>query len=125
MSQTSPKRLSVERLEDRLTPTNWYTPWYDSGSLTLSFVPDGTDTGSGAPSTLTTLLGPTSQPAWKKEILRAYQTWADQTNVNIGLVPDTGAPLGTPGQAQGDSRFGDVRVAARSLSNGTNDGALA
>jgi Matrixin len=113
MKRPSPLRLSVDRLEDRLTPT-WGVAWYNPGSLTLSFVPDGTDV-SGTPSNLHALLGPNTA-AWEHEILRAFQTWAIQTNINIGLVPDGGEPMGTPGLAQGDPRFGDIRIAARPLS---------
>src|SRR5438067_5146630 len=113
MKRPSPLRLTVEQLEARLTPT-WGVSWYNPGALTLSFVPDGTDV-SGSPSNLNALLGPNSA-AWKKEILRAFQTWAVEANINIGLVPDGGQPLGVAGLAQGDSRFGDIRVAARPLS---------
>jgi len=113
MKRSSPPRLSVTKLEDRITPT-WGVPWYDPGSLSLSFVPDGTDV-SGTPSSLQALLGPDSS-AWKTEILRAFQTWAVETNINIGLVGDGGQALGINGVAQGDNRFGDIRFAARPLS---------
>ncbi|HEX4610528.1 MAG TPA: matrixin family metalloprotease [Urbifossiella sp.] len=115
MRQTSPKRLSVEILEDRLTPSTGI-PWYDSGKITLSFVPDGTDTGGGVPSALGSIFAGVPQATWQTEILRAFQTWAATTNVNIGIVPDSGLPLGTPGLPQGDPRFGDIRIAARPLS---------
>ncbi|MBN9517151.1 matrixin family metalloprotease, partial [bacterium] len=117
MRPTSPKRLRVELLEDRLTPTTG-VPWSDAGSLSLSFVPDGTDAGGGTRSALGSLLGYTSPDAWQREILRAYQTWAAATNVNIGLTADAGLALGAAGLPQGDSRFGDIRVAARPLSAG-------
>ncbi len=111
------RRLSVELLEDRLTPTTG-VPWYDAGSLSLSFLPDGTDTGGGTHSSLGSLLGYTSQATWQREILRAYQTWAAVTNVNIGLVADSGLALGAAGLPQEDPRFGDIRIAARPLSTG-------
>ena len=50
--------------------------------------------------------------AWQREILRAFQTWAVNANINIGLVTDGGQALGTTGAVQGDSRFGDIRIAA-------------
>jgi hypothetical protein len=109
---TSPKRLSVEHLEPRLTPA-WFVPWPNPEHLTLSFVPDGTDV-SGTPSNLFASMGPNTA-LWEREILRAYQTWAIQTNINIGVVADNGAPLGTAGLAQGDPRFGDIRIAERPL----------
>ena len=110
----APPRLSVEHLEDRLTPT-WGVPWYNPGHLTLSFAADGTDV-SGVGSSLHTLLG-ANDAAWQREILRAFQTWAIQTNINVGLVADGGQKLGVAGVAQGDSRFGDIRIAARPLSS--------
>lgn len=116
MRQTSPKRLSVELLEDRLTPTTGIS-WYDAGKLTLSFVPDGADTGGGTHSSLSALLG-SNAAAWKREILRAYQTWAAATNLNVGLVADSGLALGVAGLPQMDPRFGDIRIAARPLSAG-------
>src|SRR5262249_36314950 len=50
--------------------------------------------------------------AYQTEILRALQAWASVANVNLVVVQDSGAPLGTPGAVQGDPRFGDIRVAA-------------
>jgi len=50
-------------------------------------------------------------------VLRAFQTWAVNANLNVGLVADGGQPLGTAGAVQGDPRFGDVRVAAAPLSD--------
>lgn len=52
---------------------------------------------------------------WQREILRAFQTWAAATNVNIGLSLDTGAAFGTSGAFQGDSRFGDIRIGGTQL----------
>src|SRR5690349_15742079 len=97
------RRLSIEVLEDRLTPTTG-VPWLDPGSLTLSFVPDGTDV-SGTPSNLYSLLGASQSSVWKREVLRAFQTWAADANLNIGLVADGGQPMGVSGSPQGDPRF--------------------
>jgi hypothetical protein len=107
-------RLAVEALEDRTVPSA--APWPDASHLTLSFVPDGTQV-SGSPSGLSQLLGQFPEAAWKTEILRAFQAWAANANINIGVTTDTGLPLGTPGMLQGDLRFGDIRVAARPLAN--------
>src|SRR5262245_21459290 len=115
-------KLLLERLGDRLTPSGGI-PWPDGRSLTLSFVPDGTPV-SGVPSALYQLLGQTPEATWKTEILRAFQTWAVNANVNVGLVADGGHALGTAGLAQGDARFGDIRVAARPR-NSDQDGNLA
>jgi matrixin len=113
MRRLSPPRLTVHQLEDRLTPT-WGVPWQDPGSLTLSFAPDGTDV-NGHANCLFALLG-ADTAAWQTEILRAYQSWVVHTNLNVGLVADGGQALGVTGLAQGDSRFGDIRIAARPLS---------
>jgi hypothetical protein len=84
--------------------------------LTLSFAPDGTNAG-GTPSTLFQLLNSqVSTTTWEMAILRAFQTWAVNTNVNIGLISDQGQALGTTGAAEGDQRFGDIRIAAKNIS---------
>ena len=109
-------RLAVAALEDRSLPTTWGIPWGDPGHLTLSFAPDGTATPTG-PSALTRVLGQSVPNAsWQYEVLRAFQTWAVNANINIGLVADSRLPLGTVGAVQGDTRFGDARIAAAPLS---------
>ena len=91
----------LEQLEDRLTPSIFGQPWPDPGHLTLSFAPDGTNAG-GAPSGLFNLLNAQdSTPNWETAILRAFQTWAVNTNVNVGLVNDGGLALGTVGGGKG------------------------
>src|SRR5439155_11951785 len=69
----------------------------------------------GAPNVLFQSLG-SGTTGWQREILRAVETWAQYGNINVGVVPDGGQPLGTPGATQGEARFGDIRVAARPLS---------
>lgn len=103
-------RPALEHLEDRTAPATFGIPWPDGAHLTLSFAPDGTSV-AGTPSNLFAALG--ESDAWRLEVLRAFQTWAVESNLNFGLVRDAGSPLGTPGAPQGDPRFGDVRVAAR------------
>ena len=56
-------------------------------------------------------------PDWQQTVLRAMQTWLVHTAVDLGIVADEGLPLGTPGPTTGDSRFGDMRLAARPLAN--------
>jgi hypothetical protein len=111
----STSRLLLEVLEDRCTPSSLAQPWPNPGHLTLSFVPDGTLL-SGAPSNLFgTLNHVATTSQWQQIILKAFQTWAVQTNVNVGVVSDNGAPLGTDGAVQGDARFGDIRVGMQAL----------
>ncbi len=111
------KKLLLEQLEDRLTPSTTGVPWPDPGHLTLSFVKDGTNIG-GTASDLFSLMGkqaPTA--AWQTAILQAMETWASLVNINVGVVNDGGQPAGTPGAVQGDSRFGDIRVGAKPLAD--------
>src|SRR5690242_18207122 len=102
---------AVEMLEDRLAPATFGVPWSDPTHLTLSFVPDKTPVADGASALFQTLNASAATSAWETAILRAFQTWAVQANINIGVVADSGLPLGTPGMPQGDPRFGDIRIA--------------
>lgn len=111
-------RPTLETLELRATPATYGIPWPDPSHLTLSFVPDGTPVLGGTPSTLFKTLnaefaaGGTSPTAlWQTEILKALQAWAVNANVDIGVVPDGSQALGVAGPPQGDSRFGDIRIA--------------
>lgn len=105
------RRLTVELLEDRLAPATFGTAWPDPLHLTLSFAPNGT-TADGLPekSNLFATLNPQQAAQWQGEILRAFQTWAAATNINIALAEDSGAPFGSTGPVQGDARFGDIRI---------------
>jgi hypothetical protein len=108
--------LALEALEDRLAPATWGNPWPDGAHLTLSFAPDGTSVGNRV-SVLHQALSGTGTEAWQREILRAFQTWAVQANLNIGLVGDDGSAFGSPGRPQGDDRFGDIRLAGYAMSS--------
>jgi hypothetical protein len=110
------RRLALEALEDRTAPAVFGVPWSDPSHLTLSFAPDGTRIG-GQTSTLFATLGAQQQTAaWQAVFMRAVQTWAVNTNLNIGVVPDDGQPFGTSGQGQETPRFGDIRIGAAPLS---------
>jgi len=87
-------------------------PWPDAGHLTLSFVPDGTRVGNQQSQLFSLLDASAPTQVWQRQILRAFQKWAAPTNINIVPVSDGGDPLGTTGPVQGDSRFGDIRIAA-------------
>jgi hypothetical protein len=100
--------LRTESLEPRETPAVFGTPWPDGQHLTLSFARDGTPV-AGQSSSLSTLLAQLSSTA-RLDVLRAFQTWAVQAGLNIGLVADDGSAFGAGGAVQGDPRFGDVRV---------------
>jgi hypothetical protein len=119
MNRLAPRLGSgFESLEDRSLPSTFGIPWADPNHLTLSFAPDGTSTPLG-PSSLTQALASAGTTAgWKREVLRAYQTWASLANVDIGLVADGGQALGSRGAIQGDSRYGDIRIAAAPIEPG-------
>jgi hypothetical protein len=109
-------RLTVEVLEDRTVPTLFGVPWPDPQHLTLSFVPDGTQVQNGMTSQLFGLLNQQAPTAvWETAVLRAFQTWAVNANINIGLVADSGAPVGSAGLPEGDPHFGDIRIATYPL----------
>jgi hypothetical protein len=112
------RKLTVEQLEDRLTPSTWGIAWPNPGHLTVSFVPDGTQVSGYQSNLFQTLSAGAPTSAWEDQILRALQTWAVNANINVGVVADGGQPLGASGAIQGDPRFGDVRIAmAPMLSN--------
>src|SRR5262249_6041660 len=109
-------RLVVEHLEGRAVPATFGVPWADPSRLTLSFAPDGTSIAAHTSSLFQTLDAQQPTAAWQKEILQAFQSWAVQANINIGLVNDGGEAFGTAGPPQHDARFGDIRVGAQSMS---------
>jgi hypothetical protein len=87
--------------------------------VTLSFAPDGTQAAGANSSLFKTFNAVAPTATWEAEVVRAFQTWAVNTNLNFGVVADGGQPFGTVGAAQGDSRFGDIRVGAQPLPDGT------
>lgn len=108
-------RLNVDRLEDRSTPAVFGVPWADPRHLTVSFVPDGTQVGSQQSNLFATLdtSGPTS--SWQHEILRALQSWSATANIDVGVVADNGAAIGTTAPEGNPPPFGDIRIAATPL----------
>ncbi len=105
-------RFEVESLESRVVLYSASGNLWPSPQLvTISFMPDGTSLG-GNPSTLmsafNTKFGSTA--AWQNVILRAAQVWAQQTNINFSVVPDSGTGIGTGTHQQGDPTFGDIRI---------------
>src|SRR5262249_40993163 len=109
--------LHLESLEDRTTPVTFGVPWADASRLTLSFAPDGTGLGGHSSNLFAALGAAMPQAVWQREVLRAFQTWAVNANINLAVVADAGqAPFGVPGAVQGDPRFGDIRVGAHAMS---------
>ena len=105
------RKMSCEKLEERWTPAQFGIPWVDSTHLTMSFVPDGTQIETETSQLQAALDAQMPRATWQQTILKASQDWAAVANVNIGLRSDSGQKLGITGATQGDSRFGDIRVA--------------
>ncbi len=114
MNRLTPSSLQVQQLEDRATPAIFGQPWLDGHHLTLSFAPDGALI-SGVANDLSGLLNPLGSNDAKLELLRAFQTWTQFANLNIGLTADSNWAFGTAGAVQGDPRFGDIRIGSRSM----------
>ncbi len=111
--------IHLEELENRFVPALFGIPWANPTHLTLSFVPDGTPVDGVGSTLFATMQADTGLPpaAWEAQILSAVEAWASVANINVSVVPDSGAPIGTPGAQQGDPRFGDIRISARPLDN--------
>src|SRR5262249_18185701 len=103
-------RPTLECLEDRIVPYalsgySWANP-----NVSVSYLPDGTWT-QGYQSNLFALYNAAYPTAtWQREVARALQSWADVSNLNFHFVSDDGWGGGTSGLAQGDPRFGDIRL---------------
>ncbi len=106
------RRLSIERLEDRRLLAVVGVPWPEAANLSLSFAPDGTLAGNQTSDLFSSLNPPLPVDVWQPAILRAIQTWAVESNINIGLVADGGQSFNSLGFKQGDLRFGDIRIGA-------------
>jgi hypothetical protein len=109
-------RPRLEALEDRCVPALFGQPWSDPEHLTLSLAPDTTLLAGQQSRLFGTLDAQLPRAAWQRVVLQAFQTWAVQANLNIGVVPDGGADFGAAGRTQGDARFGDIRLGAEALS---------
>ncbi len=80
--------------------------------ITLSFASDGTAISRYESSLYSSFGDLLTAQELEDTVLRAFQTWAQHSAINVGLVSDSGDPFGIGGLSQGDLRFGDVRVGA-------------
>jgi hypothetical protein len=85
--------------------------WLDPGHITYGIVPDGVQWDHGITNLNATFNARFGNGPWQRAIAAALATWEAAANINIALVGDSGLPFNTPGQAQGDPRFGDIRFA--------------
>jgi hypothetical protein len=113
------RRLDVEHLEARAVPATFGVPWADPSRLTLSFAPDGTPIAAHTSSLFQAMNAQQPAASWQRAILQAFQTWAVEANINIGLVNDGGEAFGTAGPSQHDGRFGDIRIGAQAMAPGS------
>jgi hypothetical protein len=114
----------LECLETRIVPYSVSgNAWPNSQVVTISFVPDGTVIGSNGYGPITSNLqsafnskfGSTS--TWENAILKAAQSYAQQTNINFVVIPDSGAQTGSGPDQQGDPTMGDIRIAGYTFPN--------
>jgi predicted Zn-dependent protease len=109
------KPLLLEYLEDRCVPVTYGLPWRNPGHITLSFAPNGTPIAGHQSNLFQTLNAYQPTADWQREILQAFQTWADHAHITIVLHSDDGELFGAPGDVQGDPRFGDIRIGAQTM----------
>jgi hypothetical protein len=117
----TPRRLrpAAEDLEARLALYSAAgNAWPVPATITISFMPDGTKLG-GAASNLSAAFNANSKLAgqWQNIILKAAQTWAQQTDINFVVVPDDGAASGAGADQQGDPNHGDIRIGGDNFGN--------
>ena len=109
--------LNVGALEERRVPASFGFALAGCRAPDYQFCPGRNQYRESAKS----IVSEARQPVLHRDVgncdLAPFQTWAVQANINFGLVSDGGQPLGALGAFQGDSRFGDVRIAGGSLSS--------
>ena len=108
--------LRLERLEDRATPALFGNPWPDSGRVTLSFVPDGTDV-SGVGSSLGATMGNMPAATWQGRVRPRVPDLGPVRQLERGGRPRRRRAAGrAPARPRGGQSRGDIRVSARPLS---------
>jgi hypothetical protein len=117
--------MAIETLEPRLvlyaaSGNAWPSPQL----VTISFMPDGTDLG-GVSSNLNSAFNGNADlnGRWQAEVLRAAQTWAQATNINLVVITDSGAASGAGPNQQGDPNMGDIRIGGYDFGNSSLAGA--
>ncbi len=113
------RRLRLEPLQRRDLCTVESLAWDGASSLRLSFVPDGTEVGDSTSDADFIFSQSAAGVDWQSSVARAFQVWAQYANINVGIVPDSGDPLGAIGPVRGDSRFGEIRVAGLAMADDT------
>ncbi len=94
--------------------------WTDFGSITYSYMPDGTQIAIGSPpsSLFQTMNSYMPTSTWQNDIQQAAASWEAVARLNLSLTTDNGAPVGSGPYQQGNPSFGDIRVGAMPLPSG-------
>ncbi len=114
------KRPQLENLEDRMLLFAYNGgEWVHSSRITFSFAPDGTNVG-GISNNLNQAMAARgfSTATWQNQFRRAAAAWQAITNINMVEVADSGDAFSVSGNQQGDSRFGDIRIAGVTQESG-------
>ena len=105
------RRPAVEPLEGRVlmyaAPGN---RWQEVAAITISFVPDGTNLGGATSNLNATLDNRFGAGNWQNAVMDAAAWWESQANLNLIVVTDNGAPVGSGNYQQGNPGFGDIRI---------------
>lgn len=117
--KTKQRPLTLEHLQRRDLFTVDSLAWDEAGSLRLSFVPDGTLVGDQVSNLDSVMSQSPAGTAWRDSVVKAFQIWSQYAAINVGVVSDSGAPIGTAGPTRGDERFGEIRIAGLPMTNDT------
>jgi hypothetical protein len=80
--------------------------------VTYSIMPDGTPMGDRRNALHAHMDAQHPREVWLGQIDRAFAEWAAHSPLRFTRVSDDGSPQGVSGAAQGDPRFGDIRIGA-------------
>lgn len=125
MNSSRYRKPQLECLQCRAMMTVESSAWDGASSLRLSFAPDGTPVGDQFSEADFIFSQSAAGVAWQASVAQAFQIWAQYANINVGVVADSGDPLGTAGPVRGDTRFGEIRVAGIPMSGDTWAAAIA
>jgi predicted Zn-dependent protease len=84
--------------------------WDNTRPITFSFAPDGVSWDNGTNVVNAKLDSEFGGTGWQALVAEALQTWASVTNLNFVEVGDGTFDFNASGVAQGDPKFGDIRI---------------
>ena len=95
-SQRRSTPLRLQALEARDNPATFGEAWLDGQHVTLSFAPEGTPI-LGIGSSLGSVLNGLGANSASTRSSGTFQSWASQTNLNVGIVGDDGSSYDATG----------------------------